>query len=155
MFFSQRNSITLLTSIASPSLKHWKLWICKNCPFQKLTRCLFNWKLHSQYTVCGDRLSVKTIRLFWLHLLPLRPFAGIYRSRIKQPIRAGRESDGVSCSRSGQLPSPAHAWTWSRRNGGLVNFCLLHQFWTRWFGLFGSLSRPYQTTQYQLTNGLM
>ncbi len=33
----------------------------------------------------------------WLHLLPLRPFARIHHGRVKQPIRAGGESNGVSC----------------------------------------------------------
>ncbi len=39
------------------------------------------------------------MRLLWLHLLPLRPFARIHRDWIKQPIRAGGESDAC----------PAHA----------------------------------------------
>ncbi len=45
------------------------------------------------------RQSVKTIRLLWLHLLPLRPLPRIHHAQIKQPIRAGGESDGVSCLR--------------------------------------------------------
>ncbi len=39
----------------------------------------------------------------------------------QQPIRAGGESDGSSCLRCGQLPSPAYVQSQSGYNGGLVN----------------------------------
>ncbi len=51
---------------------------------------------------------MKTIRLLWLHLLPLRPFARIHCDWIKQPVRAGKESDGISCPRCGQRPAHVH-----------------------------------------------
>ncbi len=45
------------------------------------------------------RQSVKTIRLLWLHLLPLRPFAGIHHA----------ESNNQSEQEENLEASPAHA----------------------------------------------